>query len=358
MSENLDEILAFLGFDDLEQSSIATIDPFPHKFLKYGRPERGSESEDALVEQVFQHYRDLGFPYLDEELVDVGAEFQRLRSTPSCLDGDTVKQSMVGLSLANVYHDHVMVNVRCRAFRTPFEVFNDDDLLRQAVRNRIRHGDNLKNWGIRKAIFSLSRTQRASNFRPSAAKSIYEHFKPSRVLDFSAGWGGRMLGAMAANIPYIGIDPSTNAIRNNLRLVSKLSGITQSPVELIQACAEDVLGKRQWGRFPLIFTSPPYFNVEQYSDEPTQSYLRYPTMASWQENFLKRCLEGCYEDLEDDGHLVLNVNPDMARITIDLAKSSGFQLKFNWKLVLSQHQFNKKSNGLYRYEPILVFQKC
>jgi hypothetical protein len=48
-------------------------------------------------------------------------------------------------------------------------------------------------------------------FRPLMAMEIYAKFKPKRILDFTCGWGGRLVGACALNIPYyIGIDINKN----------------------------------------------------------------------------------------------------------------------------------------------------
>ena len=50
-----------------------------------------------------------------------------------------------------------------------------------------------------------------NQFRPSEAKRVYCTLAPRiGVLDFSAGWGGRCLGAMAYGIPYVGIDANKN----------------------------------------------------------------------------------------------------------------------------------------------------
>ena len=44
-------------------------------------------------------------------------------------------------------------------------------------------------------------------FKPLIAMQIYDIYKPQSVLDPTMGWGGRLVGAGAANVPhYIGID--------------------------------------------------------------------------------------------------------------------------------------------------------
>lgn len=325
------------------------------------RPNPDSEEESLLVDRVFDFYREKGFPYVECDTKTLIEEFDRLQKTPSCLqmseEGTTqVGQSMIGLTLANSYHPE-MIEVPCRNFKTPLEVFKDDALLREAIRKRIRYGTNLKDWGIRKAIFSMRRTQRVSNFRPTAAKTIYEHFDPQLVVDFSMGWGGRLLAALACGVDYVGIDPNEIAVENNRQLYHDLCGHFDLPeAEMVTSCAEDILGSGRW-KPDLIFTSPPYFDVEKYTDNPTQSYLRYPEEHIWYRDFLGRCISGAFADLAEGGHLVLNVNSDMGDRTVKLAKEAGFVLVAEWELLLSQHQYNKKTCGTYRYEPIFVFRK-
>ena len=44
-------------------------------------------------------------------------------------------------------------------------------------------------------------------FKPLNAMEIYAKYQPRSVLDFTMGWGGRLVGACVQNVPnYIGID--------------------------------------------------------------------------------------------------------------------------------------------------------
>ena len=42
--------------------------------------------------------------------------------------------------------------------------------------------------------------------------------------------------------------------------------------------------------FDLVFTSPPYFNVERYSHDDTQSWIRYKDIDGWNRYFLHKSL--------------------------------------------------------------------
>ena len=53
----------------------------------------------------------------------------------------------------------------------------------------------------------------ASQFRPSAAKTIYDFFNGKNILDFSAGWGDRLCGFLATDAEsYVGVDPNSDAV--------------------------------------------------------------------------------------------------------------------------------------------------
>ena len=57
----------------------------------------------------------------------------------------------------------------------------------------------------------------------------------------------------------------------------------------------------------LCFTSPPYFSQEQYSDEETQSYIRFPTQDAWLTEFMGATLDNCAYCLKPNGTLAVNI---------------------------------------------------
>ena len=54
-------------------------------------------------------------------------------------------------------------------------------------------------------------------------------------------------------------------------------------VQLVNECAEDVDFKGQ--KFDLVFTSPPYYTLERYTQEDNQSWKKYKQLQDWLENF-------------------------------------------------------------------------
>ena len=182
----------------------------------------------------------------------------------------------------------------------------------------------------------------ASQFKPSIAKGFYDYFKSVNVLDFSAGWGDRLAGFYCGETTksFVGIDPNTNNHPNYQKQVEfykKHQTFFEEPkeVELICSPAEDVDFTKYENHFDTIFTSPPYFNVEKYSDEDTQSYKRYTNIDSWNKDFLHFTLDKLIFTLKKDGILAVNISdvysaPDKGYLEIcnpmnDFLKSKGLE---------------------------------
>lgn len=161
--------------------------------------------------------------------------------------------------------------------------------------------------GLRKYI--------ASQFRPATAKAAYDYFRGTRVLDFSAGWGDRLSGFLASDetAHYTGIDPNQRLVEGYNAQLAEFN--TDKTVEFFHECAEDVdLGDR---RYNLVFTSPPYFNIERYTQEDNQSFKRYRKINDWNELFLHKTLAHAWDHLDADGVMVINISDVYSNHTIN-----------------------------------------
>lgn len=81
---------------------------------------------------------------------------------------------------------------------------------------------NMKNW------FYFLRCGWCSNFRPTAAKAIYDINTLGdkiRVYDYAAGFGGRLLGAWASDkvAEYVAVDVNTVTVGNAEKLIKYLN---------------------------------------------------------------------------------------------------------------------------------------
>ena len=146
----------------------------------------------------------------------------------------------------------------------------------------------------------------ASQFKPNVAKSIYANFNSKRVLDFSSGWGDRLAGFCATPHTelYFGIDPN-HAVQEGYKKQIDAYNVDKT-FEFVESPAEDV--EIPINEFDTVFTSPPYFNVERYTQEGNQSWKKYKKLDSWLEEFLFVVLEKAWYGLKKDGHMIINIS--------------------------------------------------
>lgn len=219
--------------------------------------------------------------------------------------------------------------------------------------------------------FRVSYCQYAVNFPPLVAKAIYEkyteHFKDQPeilIYDPSMGWAGRELGALTVKddrtILYIGTDPNTDhntddgrtkyhqieefvntkTSRNSPFTHTNKCDIFQKGSEVIK---DDPKFLKYKGKLDLVFTSPPYFAKEAYSDDPEQSCHKFPQYEGWIEGFLRPTLETAVEWLKSDRYLLWNIADavfdgerlPLEQASIDILTSLGMEYKGKLKMALA-----------------------
>lgn len=174
------------------------------------------------------------------------------------------------------------------------------------------------NSNVLRTLLSL-RKYVASQFRPVIAKTIYTMFNSKKVLDFSAGWGDRLCGFYASPNTkfYLGIDPN-KAVYENYYKQEKLYKryVNNKYTYFINSPAEEVdLYSKNY--FDTVFTSPPYFQVERYTQDDTQSWKRYKKLDEWKEKFLFAVLEKVWYTIKKGGYLIINISDVYCNHTIN-----------------------------------------
>lgn len=142
-----------------------------------------------------------------------------------------------------------------------------------------------------------------NQFRPTEAMKLYCRLKPKLgILDFSAGWGGRCLAAMALGIPYTGIDANTRLEKSYRDMIAMAK--PNARVSMIFKPSESV--SFEGIKYDLVFTSPPYFMLELYEKMPT-----YDGKVAFLDTFFRPVIEKAWHGLATGGHLALNMPVEM-----------------------------------------------
>ena len=113
-------------------------------------------------------------------------------------------------------------------------------------------------------------------------------------------------------------------------------------------------------RYDFIFTSPPYFDLEKYSDEPTQSYLRYPQYEEWVKGFLQPLIEKSYAYLKKGKYFAINVHGEkLIKEIKQLCEARGFILEDTLHMRLSRMPGRgiNKTKTKFKTEPIFIWKK-
>lgn len=235
----------------------------------------------SLVEPIFNILRRTGFIFMDDHL-KIKKSWDRLVNHEPDLENDTVFNNSSLATDVCKFFCHSFYKVTEANKPNMIENFNDDKKLKRIIQNRLGLDwldDDEKGPGVNEAFnlsfkmiaFQGQRSMRmvsaTSMFKPSIAKYICMKYSlPGEMVgDYSAGFGGRMLGAISCGRKYIGTDPLTAPELNSMKKFFKFND-----AKLINICSEDYKGEEN--SIDLYWSSPPYYNQEFYSDDLAQAY--------------------------------------------------------------------------------------
>lgn len=290
-----------------------TEDPFtlPMGLVKEAKKWNSLETDEdrsSVVDAFVKLWEGLGFPQhvpKPEELTTLIA----LDPAQVIQDG-VVKARQVGQGICQGICSHIW-DAHSFGGSSPKEIFADSLRLREVIRFCLTSGYVPNASRLRGALRYWKRSG-VYNFRPSAAKALSDLYCPQGgvILDPCAGYGGRLLGSILSKSSptYVGCDPATETFDNLHRLhhwVTSFLPQLSERVRLLNQPAEEA-------DFPemvdLVMTSPPYWKREVYSEEDTQSGVRFETYAAWLEGFWKKVLTKSVTALKPGGWLILNVD--------------------------------------------------
>jgi len=160
---------------------------------------------------------------------------------------------------------------------------------------------NVTDERIQRSIFSLYYGS-INIFKPSVAKYVCDRFRPFSVLDPFCGWGSRMLGCIASQsvMKYTGIDNNTK-LREGYDKMREEMGIGNLTEIIFDDCLN--IDYSQY-HYDLVLTSPPYYNLELYSNTEKRS------KEEWNA-FYKEIFKKVWDGLYKDGYLCINVNTEI-----------------------------------------------
>lgn len=152
-------------------------------------------------------------------------------------------------------------------------------------------------------------------FKATTAKYLYKKYKAQSVLDPTAGWGGRMLGAWSLGINYTGIDTNvemTQAYDSMIQFLNEETGFDNAlftvdngaKLNMIwQSCLDVDFSQLD---YDFVLTSPPYVNLELY-----EHMTPWETDRAFYEQFFIPLWKKCVDNIKSRGHVCFNISPKM-----------------------------------------------
>lgn len=325
------------------------------------------DEQNKIIDKVLELIRNINiYPIFYFNREGVSKEIKSvIDKNDVCFIGDELNsQARNGLLLLDFLFPNLHKAYTCNLSDSMYDRFFDDKILKFCLNRYIIKNKKILN--MRTPFFSAGRFYYDTpiNFSPMRAKAIFEKFCPPNgiIYDYSMGYGGRMLGALASkqNFIYTGTDPNRETFYNLKKLgkyIEEETGRTNS-YKIFNLTSEQL--QLEKNSIDLAFSCPPFFNKEIYSLEDTQSIMNYPVYGDWLEGYVRPTIKNCYNALKDDGVFIFDIlNYTLGRKKIPLvddwkriAEEEGFIFKKEYPIL---SRFRKKNDE--NKEKLYVFKK-
>jgi len=236
-------------------------------------------------------------------------------------------------------------------------LWNKNNLIKILKWNRNSHSTPYLSE-LKRGIYFCCGLTKNTMYRPQMSKMICDYYKPKIVLDPCAGWGGRLMGAVSSGAYYIAFEPNTETYNNLLKLIDFL-GIS----DRVQLICDDAMNMLNYDlpKVDLIITSPPYFDLEIYTNESSQSITNHCNYKSWSEYFLYGIIEKSTSLLNNTGISCWNVGKvgknDMNIDVLEYHTRLGFTNINEFSVISSKRQSLQKSNNKKSMDNTTVFTR-
>lgn len=219
------------------------------------------------------------------------------------IDGKSIaSRSRIGMKLCEHFFPN-FYDVQDRRGRSFSSMWQDLDLLKKILKwNRSAHSTPYLSE-LKRGIYFCGGLSKVTQYRPQLARVVSADFPI--VFDPCAGWGGRLLGVTSNDHTYIGFEPNSQTYDGLMSLVEFL-GISDR-VSLHNDSALN-MSAYDIGKVDAILTSPPYYDLEVYSNESSQSISNCDSYDDWVSSFLKPLIIQSLSYLKDEGVSFWNVS--------------------------------------------------
>ena len=214
-------------------------------------------------------------------------------------------------SITDYFSEPIRINCLFLGSIRPIEYWN---INKKNILEKIKYNNNNnKIEMLREHIYNNVKV--CNNFRISLCLTILNIFKPKTWLDISSGWGDRLLSAIFYKIDlYCGTDPNLELHQYYNEMINYFVDKKDRHKFILLKDGFETDINIPNIKFDIVFSSPPFFDLETYSTNKSDSIMKYSKSDQWATNFLLQTLIKSYNYLKKDGHLILYINdPDYVK---------------------------------------------
>lgn len=267
---------------------------------------------------------------------------------------------------------------------TPMQVLMDEDLL-ELLWKRVDSKPRLFPDG-RGSVKSFttaigvgwSKCRSVANFPVNEAHKIFETYCPSGglIYDPSAGFGSRMSAALLGGWGYVATDPNKELygiLYDYYHVLLESEYVSKTQEFEVYCQGSEVFIPELEGKVDFVFTSPPYFNLEKYSDDSSASTRNYNNFALWGKEYVIPTVKNIKAYLKSGCKACINIKnlPNLKLYDCwsqVFKKVGGFKELEPYRISVSRRQYDvrkgssmmEKLKNYWKYadgEQVMVFEK-
>lgn len=173
----------------------------------------------------------------------------------------------------------------------------------------IREHKDINAFNLREEVYAIKSEARMGKI--NVPYSLYKFLKAKKILDPCAGWGDRLIAAIANGCEYYcGVDPNTDLIGGYEKIVTTfVKPADKHKYKFIFEPFEKTKlneNKQFKNFFDIVIVSPPPFVGDIYGNPNEQSIENYKTFDEWFEKFMMKMFEIIYDVMCKDGFMLIS----------------------------------------------------
>jgi hypothetical protein len=232
--------------------------------------------------------------------------------------------------------------------------WHDHHYMAGLIRRQVEDGSQeITDVDLRSAFLRMGYTP--AQFPASAAKAIIDWCQAKVVIDPCAGWGDRLIGAMASGAKvYYGMDTNRGLHWGYRQAIRAYRPGSEHAIRHADCTTEAA-----WAGLPpadLVLTSPPHAHHEQYQD----GRIERGDPAEWARRFLVPMIARAADGLRAGGVMAIHMNDvqvrqDVLPLISILHEAVTSAHRFDYLGCLGILSINRKSEP--KGEPVLIWRK-